>query len=133
MGSGRRGFLGCFGIFIAMLVCGGTVYVAVDRVCYAGVTRRVPVYPEATQVWISHNMLFEWGMGTTVGTFESDDDPETVRRWYGEHMRDYQRTDAVSSSPLTSAQVRLSQARWDVTEAEDGTGSQIILFGQCAN
>lgn len=133
MNSGNRGCLGCLGIMLGMLVCGGVVYLSVDRVCYAGITRRVPIYPQATQVWLSHNMLFPWGMGTTVGTFESPDDAETVRRWYGEHMREYMRSDAVSSSPLTSAQVRLSQARWDVTEAEDGTGSQIILYGVCAN
>jgi len=118
---------------LGMLVCGSVLYVTVDRVCYAGITRRVPVYPEATQVWLSHNMLFPWGMGTTVGTFESPDDVETVRRWYGVHMREFARTDAVSSSPVTSAQVRMTQARWDVTPAEDGSGTQIILFGQCAN
>ena len=133
MNNGNRGCLGCLGILAGMLLFGSIAYLAVDRVCYAGITRRVPVYPEAAQVRLTHNMLFPWGMGTTVGVFESEDDPETVRRWYGTHMREYAQSDAVSSSPLTSAQVRLSQARWDVTEAEDGTGSQIILFGVCAN
>ncbi|MBL8145722.1 MAG: hypothetical protein JNL34_04985 [Anaerolineae bacterium] len=133
MNSGNRGCLGCLVILMGMLVCGGIVYLTVDRVCYAGITRRVPVYPDVTTIRTTHNMLFEYGMGTTVGIYESVDDPETVRRWYATHMREYMRADAVSSSPLTSAQVRLTQARWDVTEAEDGTGSQIILFGQCAN
>ena len=133
MNNGNRGCLGCLVILMGMVVCGGILYLTVDRVCYAGITRRVPLYPDVTTISTTHNMLFEYGMGTTVGVYESDDDPETVRRWYAEHMREYARTDAVSSSPLTSAQVRLSQARWDVTEAEDGTGSQIILFGVCAN
>ncbi|HYO89706.1 MAG TPA: hypothetical protein VER79_13740 [Candidatus Limnocylindrales bacterium] len=133
MSSSRRGCLGCFGIFIAMLVCGSTVFLAVDRVCYAGLTQRVPVYPEAATISLQHNMLFAWGMGTTVGIFESADDPETVRRWYANNLRAFTQNVATSSSPMLQAQVRLTQARWDVGEAESGVGSQIILFGQCAN
>ena len=133
MNSSRRGCFGCLGILLGMIVCGSIVYISVDRVCYTGITRRVPVYPEATQVWLTHNMLFEWGMGTTVATYESDNDPETVRRFYANNLRAFTQNDASSRNPLVSAYVRLTQARFDVTEAQDGTGSQIILYGVCAN
>ena len=133
MSSSRRGCLGCLGIFIAMLICGSTVYLAVDRVCYAGLTQRVPVYPEAATISLQHNMFFPWGMGTTVGIFESGDDPEVVRRWYADNQRRFTQRVATNSNPLVQAQVRLTQARFDVSESVSGAGSQIILFGQCAN
>jgi hypothetical protein len=133
MSSGRRGCLGCLGIFIAMLVCGSTVYLAVDRVCYAGLTQRVPVYPNADTISLQHNMLFAWGMGTTVGVFESADDPLTVRRWYANNTRAFAQNVATDPNPFVQARVRLTQARWDVTESQSGDGTQIILFGQCAN
>lgn len=133
MNSSRRGCLGCLGILLGMLVCSSVIYLSVDRVCYTGLIRRVPVYPEATRISMTHNMFFEYGMGTTVGIYESDDDPETVRRFYANNLRAFTQNDATNPNPLVSAYVRLTQARFDVTEAQDGTGSQIILFGQCAN
>jgi hypothetical protein len=133
MNSSRRGCLGCLGILLGMIVCGSIVYISVDRVCYTGLSRRVPVYPEATQVRLQHNMFFAYGMGTTVGIYESADDPETVRRWYANNLRDFAQNDASSRNPLVSAWVRLTQARFDVTETESGVGSQIILYGVCAN
>ena len=133
MNNNSRGCLGCLMIIAAMLVCGSGIYFAIDRVCYAGLTQRVPVYPGATAISMQHNMLFEWGMGTTVGIYESDDDQETVRRWYANNLRSFTQNVATNPSPMVQAQVRLTQARFDVTEAEDSTGSQIILFGQCAN
>lgn len=133
MSSGRRGCLGCLGIFIAMLICGSTTYLIVDRTCYAGLMQRIPMYPEAVTISLRHNMLFPWGMGTTVGVFESADEPDTVRRWYASNTRAFAQNIATSSSPIVQAQVRLTQARFDVTESVSGAGSQIILFGQCAN
>ena len=133
MNSSRRGCLGCLVIFLGMIVCGSIVYISVDRVCYTGISRRVPVYPEATQVRLQHNMFFAYGMGTTVGIYESADDPETVRRFYANNQRAFTQNDATNPSPLISAYVRLTQARYDVTEAESGVGSQIILYGVCAN
>lgn len=133
MESARRSFFGCLGILIAMIVCGSTVFLAIDRVCYAGLSARMPVYPGAVQTFEYHNMLTSQGMGETVMLFTSPDAPDVVQAWYARTSGEWLRAAAQSKDLLVTAQRTLTRADFAVTADESGTGSLISLIGECAN
>jgi hypothetical protein len=111
--------------------CVGTVTFALDRICYSGLSQRLPIYPNAEVRLRRHNLFTEFGMGNTAITLYSPDDPNDVRRWYGRQTGDYIRGTMDNGGTIDRLALRIAQGDWDVTA--DGTGSQIILFGTCAN
>jgi hypothetical protein len=111
----------------AIVLCIGTVTLAIDGACVASIGPRAPLYPGATVSSERHTMLRAFGMGETVMILYAPDDSKTVNDWYartvGEVMRDnMQRKVRVYGS-----------ANYTVTTAEDGKGSQIILYTTCGN
>lgn len=126
-----RGGLGCLVIFLGILTCSGISFVAFDRICYDSLSRRLPFYPEAEIIFRTHNMLSEFGMGNTVITMHSPDEPDVVRSWYGRATGEYIRSALRSSNIITSTGLRIARADWSVVR--DGDGTQIILFGTCIN
>ncbi len=124
-----RTLIGCGLVVVLVLVCIGGAVFAVDRVCYASLSQRLPIYPNAGIVSRVHNFLTEFGMGNTVFVLYSPDDPATVRAWYAQQTSDYLER-AMAGGDLG---FRMAQAEWSADRAEDGSGTQIILFGTCAN
>jgi hypothetical protein len=120
---------GCLIVLVVMLLTVGGVFIGLDRVCYHYLSQRVPIYPDAEIRVRTHNFLSEFGMGNTVYTLYTSDRPDEVRSWYavhtGELLREWART-----RPFL---YNLAQSRVDVSRADDGIGSLVILFGTCAN
>jgi hypothetical protein len=116
-----------------MLLCGTITTFTVDQICYAGLSQRLPIYPDAEVQRRSHNLLTEFGMGNTVIVLYSPDEPEVVRSWYGQQTGTYIRGTMESGSFIERVAQRIAQGDWSVTRAESGSGSQIILFGTCVN
>jgi hypothetical protein len=133
MKTTRRWTFGCLLVFILLFGCIGISLLATDRVCYAGLSQRLPIYPNAEIVYRSHNFISELGMGNTVITLYSPDDPDTVRSWYGRTTGEFLQNSLQSGDPIIRLQRVIAQTDWSITRAEDGIGSQIILFGTCAN
>ena len=129
----RRGCLGCIGVLAMMLLCGAVTSFTVDRICYAGLSQRLPIYPNAEVQMRSHNMFSEFGMGNTVIVLHSPDEPEVVRSWYAQQTGGYIRETMQSGAFIDRVAQRIAQGDWDVTREEDGNGSQILLFGTCVN
>ncbi len=128
-----RPVLGCLVIGLAVLVCSGSAFVAIDRVCAAYLPQRLPIYPGATVAFQRHNSMTEFGMGTTVVTLLSPDPPETVRSWYGRETGTFLRESINNNDPITYLGRQIARVSWDVGRAPDGNGSQIILYAQCMN
>lgn len=130
---GRRSCLGCVGILVAMLICGGLTFAVVDGLCYAGLSQRMPIYPGATVTRQTHNLVRAYGMGNTVLVLYSPDDPDTVRAWYARETGTLLRNLLQSGNPRDGVIRTLTQSQFDITRDESGAGSQILLFGTCAN
>lgn len=129
----RQGCLGCIGVLVVMLLCGTITTITVDRICYTGLSQRLPIYPNAEVQRRSHNLLSEFGMGNTVIVLYSPDEPEVVQSWYGQQTGTYIRGTMQSGGFIDRVAQRIAQGDWSVTRAESGIGSQIILFGTCVN
>lgn len=129
----HTGCLGCFGLLAAMVICLTTTTFALDRVCYTGLSQRLPLYPNAEVRSRRHNMFSEFGMGNTVIVMYSPDEPDVVRSWYGRATGQYIRGTLETGTSIERLAQRLGQGQWDVTRDESGVGTQIILFGTCAS
>jgi hypothetical protein len=121
----RRTLLSTLIIIGAIVLCVGGITLGIDGACVASIGPRAPLYPNATLISERHTLLRAFGTGETVMILYSPDDSKTVNDWYartvGEELRNnMQRGVRVYGS-----------ANWTVTEAEDGKGSQIILYSTC--
>ena len=119
-GCSGKALLATLGIIVAMLLCGGVTLLAMDSVCWNGLSQKLPIYPASTVTFERHNFLRPFGMGTTVMILESDDPVETVRDWYG-------RAIGASSKAAKERNDRfyyIPIGRTSVTRAEDGSGAQ---------
>lgn len=125
--------LGCLAVVVVLLLSLGGVFLAADAICYAGLTQRMPTYPGARVVLRSHNWLREYGMGVTVLAFESADPPDVVRAFYGRAQGEYARRSLEFTNPIDRLAASMTRAAYDVVRQEDGSGSQIILYGYCLN
>ncbi|GEM_PF-1086237 len=132
-GNSRRSALGCLMIVAAVIVCGGLLSFGLDRICVGYLPQRLPIYPNATVTFRDHNLFTEFGMGNTVLILDSPDEPDVVRAWYATQTGTFLRASLDESDPIVSIGRRIARVDWDVTRAEDGTGTQIILFTTCVN
>lgn len=113
-------------VFLIIFGCLAAMVLGADRLCYAALTRKLPIYPGATIVWEGHNLIATFGMGETIMELESPDDPLDVHEWYNRYSASLLREHA--NDPL----LHIGNARWDVNRLDSGPGSQIILHGVCA-
>ena len=125
--------LGCLGVLVALVLCLGTGTFAADRICNLGLTQRLPIYPNAEVRSRAHNLFSEFGMGNTVVTLYTPDEPDVVRSWYGQQTGTYARETLQSDDFIERLAQRWAQGQWEVGRDESGVGSQIILFGTCAS
>ncbi len=128
-----KGAIGCLVIVLSVLVCGSGMFLTFDRVCLEYLPARLPLYPNATITFRTHNFITEWGMGNTVFILDTDDEPDAVRAWYGVHTGTFLRESLQNPTLLTDVQRRIARADVTVQRAEDGTGSMITLLGTCVN
>ncbi len=126
-GCSRRAILASFGLFGFLLLCGAITMLVADTVCYNGMVQKLPIYPQATVVFQRHSGFRAFGMGETALILESDDAVETVRNWYGQTVAASARMAKDTDNPFYYIPV----GRYSVARAEDGTGAQIILSGDC--
>jgi hypothetical protein len=121
------------GLLVGLVFCIGTTTFAIDRICYTGLSQRLPLYPNAEVRLRRHNLFTEFGMGNTALTLYTPDEPNDVQQWYGRNTGEYIRGTMENGGTIDRLALRIAQGDWDVTRDESGTGSQIILFGTCAN
>lgn len=129
----HKSLFGCLAIIVGIFLCSGVSFFAVDRVCHAALSQRLPLYPGAEVRSRTHNLFSEFGMGNTVIVLYSEDEPDVVRSFYGRAQGAYTQTAVRSRDWVTTAGLRVSRADWSVVRDSDGVGSQIILFGTCVN
>ena len=123
----RRTLLSMVFIIGAIVLCIGTVTLAIDGSCVASIGPRAPLYPGATVSSERHTLLRPFGMGETVMILYSADDSKTVNDWYA-------RTVGAVMRANMQHKVRVyGSANYTVTTGEDGTGSQIILYSYCGS
>lgn len=113
---------------LLLLVCIGGVTLALDHLCYSGLTQRLPLYPDAEITFERHSGMRAFGMGETLLILESADPIETVREWYGRAGGAAVRRMQQSGQRLL---ISMSQAEYSLITAEDGQGTQITLSGIC--
>ncbi|MBZ0304178.1 MAG: hypothetical protein K8J31_30865 [Anaerolineae bacterium] len=113
---------------LILVLCVGGATVALDSLCYSGLTQRLPLYPGAVVTFEKHNGLRRFGMGETLMILESADPIETVRDWYGRNAGAAVRRMQQDGQRLL---ISMSQAEYSVVTAEDGQGTQITLSGVC--
>lgn len=128
-----RPVVGCLVVIAVMFACIVGSIVGINGVCTAYLPQRLPYYPGAEVVREIHNFMSPWGMGNTVATLYSTDDPETVRSWYGVQTGTFLRNALQNPTPITDLGRQLARVDVSITRAEDGVGTQIILFGTCLN
>jgi hypothetical protein len=120
-----RGCLtGLFFITFAVVVCGGVSFFAIDQKCIGDSTRWLPDYPQATLVVQEYTVLRPFGIGATARVLYSPDDENTVRRWY---IDTWGRVGAENSDRGWAS------PSYFVSKAEDGAGSSITLYSECAS
>lgn len=122
----RRTLLSLVVIIGSIIVCVGGVSFALDGTCVSSLGPRTPIYPGATTVSERHTMMRPFGMGETVMILYSDDDSTTIRDWYARTVGGVLRENSQKGVRVYGT------ANWDVSTAEDGVGSQIILYSNCA-
>lgn len=127
-GCARRTVLGCLFIFVAMFACLASVVLVVDAGCYNSMVKKIPVYPGAQVVSIKYNLFRAFGMGETLALLNTSDSIDVVRNWYG-------RTVGAAYKAIQSGEndafFFLADGRYTITDAVEGTGSQILLSGAC--
>lgn len=99
-----------------------------DRLCYASLSNRLPIYPGAEIRVQRYNLFAARGMGETYMELYSPDDPDTVSRWYGQQVGGYIR-EASRNRDFIYA---LARSQYAVRRADEGEGSLIQLYGTCA-
>lgn len=124
----RRRIIAIVVIPLVLLVCVGGVTLALDNLCYSGLTQRMPLYPNAEMVFEEHSGMRAFGMGETLIILETDDPIEIVRDWYGRNAGGAVRRMQQQGQRLLAS---MSQAEYSLITAADGTGTQITLSGVC--
>ena len=97
----------------------------IDGLCVADVGPRLPFYAGATITSESNSMFRRFGMGETVIIMYSPEDYQTVTGWYGRTIG------AKIKENLDKGLRQFGSTNWSVGRAEDGSGSQIILYSRC--
>lgn len=125
--------LGCLVVILAVFICSGGITLVLDRVCNAYLTRYLQIYPNAEVIASQHNMIADFGIGTTVLTLEAEGDHNDVRAWHARTYGAFLRESLRSDDFIITVGRKLARVDWDVSPSVDGTGSQIILLSTCVN
>lgn len=121
----RRMLIGTLIVTVIMFSCLVVSVIGIDGLCVADVGPRLPFYAGATITSERNTMFRRFGMGETIIILYSPDDNQTVTGWYGRTVG------AKLKENLDKGLRQFGSTRWTVGLAEDGTGSQIILYSRC--
>ncbi len=125
--------LGCLVIVVAVFACSVGSVLGFNGVCSVYFPERLPYYPGAEVRSEVHNFINPWGMGVTVATLYTPDDSNTVRSWYGVHIGTYLRNSVENPTPISYLGRQIARVDFNIARADDGVGTQIILYGTCLN
>lgn len=130
-GCSSRALLGFFAIILAICGCISSLTLVVDSGCYNSMVKKIPIYPNSQVVREQHNFLQAFGSGETLMILETDDPPSVVRDWYGKTVGAAYKAaqDGTGGDPF----FYFANARYSIAALEDGSGTQIVLSGVCAN
>jgi hypothetical protein len=125
--SYRRVLAGCLIIAFAIFLCTSVSLLGINQVCINNLNRLLPFYPGSRVVSERHNFISSFGMGETVIELYAPENYKVVTAWYGRTVGAYMR------ERLQTGGINLGDGNWAVTEAEDGVGSQVLLYAKCVN
>jgi hypothetical protein len=126
---GTRVALGCLVITLVMVLSVGGAVLAFNQVCIGHLSQLMPAYPGAETLWEYHNFLSEYGIGDTVKSLHSDDDPAVVTSWYGVTIGKFRRNSIQNN---TFGYWLADESYTIVPDTDVGRGSLITLNGKCA-
>lgn len=121
----RRMFISTLVVTLIMFSCIIVSVIGIDGLCVADVGPRLPFYEGATITSERNTMFQRFGMGETIIIMYSPENYQTVTGWYGRTVG------AKLKENLDKGLRQFGSTRWTVGRAEDGTGSQIILYSRC--
>ena len=111
-------------IWLLVLVfgCPSSVFIVADVACNISINTWLPLYPGAKQISVDYNFIRPRGMGATLMTFETPDDPETVEQFYYDHFVD-----------LVEQKIPRGVGGTDFSAEPnpDGEGSVLALYSHC--
>jgi hypothetical protein len=123
--------VGCLLVPIVLFICLSITTVALNGVCQSGLRERLPIYPGAAVRSERYNFLVPFGVGQTIVTLYAPASQEDVRNFYGMATGSYIRRTNNTSNPIESIARYITRGQYDVSRAEDGEGTLVILFGSC--
>jgi hypothetical protein len=124
----RRFVIGIVAVTVTMLLCIGGVTVALDSLCYQGLTQRLPIYPGSNIVFEQHSGLRAFGNGETLMIIEAPDPYDTVSEWYSRNAGGVVRRMQQNGQQML---ISLTSAQWSLSSLGDGKGTQVTLNGVC--
>lgn len=119
-------------IIIGIFVCAVSLVIGSDIYCAADIDHWMPVYPEAQLVQSDHTFFRPRASGITRQQYITEDDPNTVRRWYGEYRREITRNVSGEGGNSEVAARGISTNDLSIQQNPDGDGSLITILSECA-
>ncbi|MFC1959529.1 hypothetical protein ACFLYO_02355 [Chloroflexota bacterium] len=110
-------------MLVAIFLCFFLLFFTVDRVCNNSIKQWLPYYPAAKVISENHNFFRPQGMGLTVITLGSEDDPEVVRQFYRDNTLAMMRGGV--SRGLAALDSRVEP------DPDNVGGSLIYLYSEC--
>ena len=98
------------------------LFLGMDQMCINDANRRMPYYPNATQIQESHNGLRIRGAGNTLEVVETSDSLDVVDAWYDAHMTNLLKN---------RKQLGINNLRHWFEESADPEGTKIFYLSQC--
>lgn len=98
------------------------LFLGVDQMCINDANRRMPYYPNATQIEESHNGLRTRGAGNTLEIVETSDTLDVVEAWYNAHL---------TTLLKNSKQLGINNLRHWFEESSNSDGTKIFYLSQC--
>lgn len=124
--TGKTWLIFLLGITGAILMCSSSIYVGMDLTCYNDAQRWLEDYPDSEVVSETYSFIRPFGIGETTRILYTEDSRNEVWDWY---FRRDQRVNATGERRDDSFGV----LRWFVDEAQDGDGTQIVLYSDCSS
>ena len=110
-------------IIVSIFGCVSVTVIGLDAACYRDVTAWLPVYPDAEIISQSNEFFRPWAMGRTNMLLYTDDDYNTVNRWYIEQLT------AVSAVQPDRG---IARTDWRLRRDAERGGTLIQLSSECA-
>lgn len=132
-GSLKRTLFSTLMIFVGVVICSATGFIAVDFTCRSEIDQWLPIYPDAELVSTDREGFVRVrASGITQQTYYTSDIPNDVRAWYREYRREMtqgQFNAGNSNSAMTSNMATTNQ---QIIDDPDSEGTIINYYSECA-